>query len=86
MKVLGSFHFNLYEVMFTQDESAWLDFNNPSLWGSQCSPYQAVTSKIYRLKQHFSYRLQPLEDLLKLNIELVFKNTQVVIRSDQGNV
>ena len=32
----------------------------------QYSPYQAVTSKIYRLKQHF-LPLQPLEVLLKLN-------------------
>ena len=32
----------------------------------QCSPYQEVTSKIYRLKQHF-LPLQPLEVLLKLN-------------------
>ena len=33
----------------------------------QCSPYQAVTGKIYHLKQQFLYRQQPLEGLLKLH-------------------
>ena len=34
----------------------------------QCSPYQAVTSKIYCLKNrsYNNYHLQPLEGLLKL--------------------
>ena len=39
---------------------------DPPLPFFQYSPYQAVTSKIYRLKQHF-LPLQPLEVLLKLN-------------------
>ena len=34
----------------------------------QRSRYQAVTGKIYWLKQHFSYCLQLVEGLLKLNI------------------
>ena len=39
---------------------------DPPLPSFLWSPYQAVTSKIYRLKQHF-LPLQPLEVLLKLN-------------------
>ena len=35
----------------------------------QCSRYQAVTGKIYCLKQHFLCRLQLLEGLLNLNIK-----------------
>ena len=39
--------------------------------GDQCSPYQAVTNKIYRPQNqatasNISYRLQPLDGLLKL--------------------
>ena len=32
----------------------------------QCSPYQAVSGKIYR-RNNTSYRLEPLEGLLTLN-------------------
>ena len=49
----------------------------------QCSPYQAVTGKIYRLKQHF---LPPSTAWRFNKIKLVvLKNTQIVIRFDQGN-
>ena len=51
---------------------------------AQCSPYQTVTGKIYCLKQQYSYSLQPLKGLLKLNI-IFLKNSQVVIWSGQGN-
>ena len=46
----------------------------------QCSPYQAVTGKIYRLKQHF---LPPATSwsLTKIK-EIVSKNMQVVIQAD----
>ena len=45
--------------------------------------YQAVTIKIYRLKQQF---LPPAaaEGLIKINI-VSLKNVQVAIRSDQRN-
>ena len=41
---------------------------------TQCSPYQAVTGKIYRLKQQFFNCQQSLEGLLKL-YKVVLKNT-----------
>ena len=49
----------------------------------QCSPYQAVTVKIYCLKQQFSPPATT-EGLLKINI-VSLKNAQVAIRSDQRN-
>ena len=43
----------------------------------QCSPYQAITGKIYRLKQHF---LPPAMALRFTKIkEVLLKNTLVVI-------
>ena len=58
------------------------DFKTIIDWYTQCSPYQAVTGKIYRLKQHF---LPPTTAFLpKLN-NFFKKNMQVVIRSDPHN-
>ena len=51
---------------------------------AQCSPYQVVTGKISHLKQQYSYRLQLLKGLLKLNT-VFLKNSHVVIWSNQGN-
>ena len=46
----------------------------------QSSPYQAVTSKIYRLKQHF---LLPATSWSVTKIKyIVSKNTQVEIQAD----
>ena len=46
----------------------------------QCSPYQAVTGKIYHLKQHI---LPPATALRFTKIKYVLlKNTQLLIQSD----
>ena len=49
------------------------------MYGSQCSPYQAVTNKIYLLKQHF---LLAATAWSVIKIIGCFKNTQVVIQAD----
>ena len=51
-----------------------------NLWMSQCSPYQAVTGKIYHLKQHFLPRAVAWR-FTKIK-EVLLKNTQVVIWSN----
>ena len=50
-----------------------------NLWMSQCSPYQAVTGKIYHLKQHFLPRAVAWR-FTKIK-EVLLKNTQVLIWS-----
>ena len=57
----------------------------PLMWKVlfQCSPYQAVTVKIFCLKQHF---VRPATAWRFTKIKKVaLKNTQVVIWSNQGN-